>query len=135
MEPVIVSFIYFGYVILLCEAGRQFAERFVRSSDTKTLIIEFFGTLQICACVFENEHIAEHYGTLGFFLAIAIMVAVHIATVKSASANPCPLIENAFYRYSTMSQVIARFALEFFQIFFNFFFNIFRFHVDLTQSR
>ncbi|VDD86899.1 unnamed protein product [Enterobius vermicularis] len=93
----IASLLFYTFVFMVCEIMRFIVERiFIRRQYNKVrrFLLEYIGTLQTCAPMFDVNVILETYGLFGVFLEISILEMANTIFIRDAIAHPCPLVTN-----------------------------------------
>uniref|UniRef100_A0A915JLK6 Aquaporin n=1 Tax=Romanomermis culicivorax TaxID=13658 RepID=A0A915JLK6_ROMCU len=94
MEPIIVSLVYYCCVVTFCELSRRFIDVLgVRQPILRHALFEFFGTLQVCTCVYENHLVTKNFGLKGFFLVVFLLLNIHRMVNRGAFISPAVALE------------------------------------------
>lgn len=89
MEPIVLSLVFYLYIIGFCELSKQAVLALTRNYNVRLVMLEILGTIQvqkvsrllelqnaivskskICGCLFEGGLVAKYYGPLGMTLGI-----------------------------------------------------------------
>jgi len=100
-------------VIAFCEIARQIVLQALqrRGTQLRECALELISTVQLCACVYENEFVIKYYGVFGFFFALFALVLVHSRTLR-ATGNPLALIDLWFRGALTTGDFVARLVAQ-----------------------
>uniref|UniRef100_A0A0N4ZV99 Aquaporin n=1 Tax=Parastrongyloides trichosuri TaxID=131310 RepID=A0A0N4ZV99_PARTI len=89
----IASLLFYIFIYIICEIGRLQFSIFDKSKHKSIIILlEFIGTIQICAPMFDVNLIIESYGIGGVFIEITFIEICNSFLLRDAFADPCPLI-------------------------------------------
>uniref|UniRef100_A0A914KU78 Aquaporin n=1 Tax=Meloidogyne incognita TaxID=6306 RepID=A0A914KU78_MELIC len=95
--PAIIAIAYYAFVFFFAEITRKIVGLiFKKSSLIYVLLIELIGTAQMCTCVYENTVIVKHYGPIGFFFAVSMLLLSGNLLNRGAFVTPLPVIEQFF---------------------------------------
>uniref|UniRef100_A0A0K0F723 Aquaporin n=1 Tax=Strongyloides venezuelensis TaxID=75913 RepID=A0A0K0F723_STRVS len=89
----ICSLLFYTFIYLTCEIGRFQFSKFDKSKHKSIIIIlEFIGTVQICAPMFDVNIIIESYGMTGVLIEIIFIEICNSYLLRDAYGDPCPII-------------------------------------------
>lgn len=93
MRVWLASLILYCAVFALCELLRWLVARGrLFPARHSALVLEFVGTLQVCAPMFDVNIVLEHYGLQGVLLEITFIELANLVLLRDALADPCPLV-------------------------------------------
>ncbi|CAJ0578679.1 unnamed protein product, partial [Mesorhabditis spiculigera] len=115
MRVWVASIVYYAYCYAVCEVLRWLVLTVVpkpRQSLTIQLLLEFVGTLQICAPMFDVGTVMEHYGLFGVFIEITGLEIVNSFVLRDAVAHPCPLVTTCYRRSKAFRRAVYVFFVQ-----------------------
>uniref|UniRef100_A0A0N5AGN4 Aquaporin n=1 Tax=Syphacia muris TaxID=451379 RepID=A0A0N5AGN4_9BILA len=137
----IASLLFYMFVYLVCEILRLLIKitfRWKPQNFSRRLLLEFVGTLQICAPMFDINIILDSYGLYGVFIEVSFLELANTILFRDAIAHPCALVLNK--RPNTFRQALMVFIAEMLAGFSSFFlarffwsFGIHQIHRNMLQ--
>uniref|UniRef100_A0AC35U9I3 Aquaporin n=1 Tax=Rhabditophanes sp. KR3021 TaxID=114890 RepID=A0AC35U9I3_9BILA len=89
----IASLAFYISIYAFCEAARFVVNKFDKNKHRSILVLlEFIGTIQICAPIFDVNFIMETYGLGGVAIEITFIELCNAYLLRDAHADPCPLV-------------------------------------------
>uniref|UniRef100_A0A0R3RLW4 Aquaporin n=1 Tax=Elaeophora elaphi TaxID=1147741 RepID=A0A0R3RLW4_9BILA len=74
-HPLLVATCFYVLVFVTAELTRKLVDKYeTPGSLLFHFLMEIIATAQMCTCVYENAVIIRHYGLLGFFLVVALLI-------------------------------------------------------------
>ncbi|CAJ0943240.1 unnamed protein product, partial [Mesorhabditis belari] len=115
MRVWVASIVYYSYCYAVCEVLRLVVLYLVpkpRQSLTIQLLLEFVGTIQICAPMFDVGTVMENYGLFGVFIEITGLEIVNSFLLRDAIAHPCPIVTTCYRKSKAIRRAIYVFLVQ-----------------------
>uniref|UniRef100_A0A915PW58 Aquaporin n=1 Tax=Setaria digitata TaxID=48799 RepID=A0A915PW58_9BILA len=94
LHPLFVAICFYLSVFIIAELTRKFVDKYeVPGSLLFCFLMEVIATAQMCTCVYENAVIIRHYGLLGFFFTVALLIFSGGIMNREAFVSPLVPIE------------------------------------------
>ncbi|EFO26588.1 hypothetical protein LOAG_01892 [Loa loa] len=92
--PLLVAVCFYLSVFVIAELTRKLVDKYgTAGSLLSYFLMEMIATAQMCTCVYENAVIIRHYGLLGFFFTVAILIFSGGIMNREAYVSPLTPIE------------------------------------------
>ncbi|KAL3994273.1 putative integral membrane protein [Acanthocheilonema viteae] len=92
--PLIVATCFYLSVFVIAELTRKLIDKYeTPGSLLYHFLMEIIATAQMCTCVYENALIIGHYGLLGFFFTVTLLIFSGGVMNREAFVSPLPPIE------------------------------------------
>ncbi|TKR75855.1 hypothetical protein L596_017090 [Steinernema carpocapsae] len=115
MRVWVASLLFYIFCFVVAEILRAIVTRLYVGNETrksKTLLLEFIGTMQVCAPMFDVGIILETYGLFGVFIEITVIELANCFWLRDAIAHPCPLITSCVRGHKALKWIVSVFAAQ-----------------------
>ncbi|CAI4230317.1 unnamed protein product [Auanema sp. JU1783] len=139
------SLFFYVFVFVICEFLRTLVLRFIPGPNnrlSKQLLLEFIGTLQICAPMFDVGTILDNYGLIGVFVEITVLEYANSLFIRDCIAQPCPIITSCYRKWKFIKRVVYVFIVQFAAAYLSYFLartfwrlHIHKVHIELLEQR
>ncbi|CAG9534646.1 unnamed protein product [Cercopithifilaria johnstoni] len=93
-SPLLVATSFYLSVFVIAELTRKLVDKYeTPGSLLYHFLMEIIATAQMCTCVYENAVIIRHYGLLGFFFTVALLIFSGSFMNREAFVSPLQPIE------------------------------------------
>ncbi|VDM11367.1 unnamed protein product [Wuchereria bancrofti] len=92
--PFVIATCFYLLVFVIAELTRKLVDKYgTNGSLLFYFLMELIATTQMCTCVYENAVIIRHYGLLGFFFIVALLIFSGGIMNREAFVSPLVPIE------------------------------------------
>ncbi|CAD5220855.1 unnamed protein product [Bursaphelenchus xylophilus] len=115
MRVWVASLILYCSVYIICELFRFLLGRKILNVNEKylPLVLEFIGTVQVCAPMFDVNIVLQTYGIQGVVIEITFIELMNLVLLRDASADPCPFIIGFIKKQVSAQKLFAFVGIQF----------------------
>ncbi|KAK0414510.1 hypothetical protein QR680_011470 [Steinernema hermaphroditum] len=115
MRVWVASLLFYSFCFVVAEILRKIVERLYVGNEkrkSKTLLLEFIGTMQVCAPMFDVGIILETYGLVGVFIEITVLELANGFWLRDCIAHPCPLVTSCVRGHKALKWIVSVFTAQ-----------------------